>query len=174
MLTAGACASLGAEPAAARHAGGQEDTDSPYVPAQYERTFTADFLDPNEPFNRTDNPQFTTGNFRLNPDDLNTCRRLGANKERQLYVDKDFTYKGHKLGINPFSIKDGMTKDRLFYYVDGVKTLDVAHTRKVPLYVIINLGVGGSWGGDPDKSTILPASMDIDYLRIYKKQGGEW
>ncbi len=37
-----------------------------------------------------------------------------------------------------------------------------------PYYLILNLAIGGNWGGpiDPD---ILPAEMQVDYVRMYKK-----
>jgi beta-glucanase (GH16 family) len=36
-------------------------------------------------------------------------------------------------------------------------------------YVILNLAVGGSWPGSPDASTVVPAVMSVDYVRIYKR-----
>ena len=36
-----------------------------------------------------------------------------------------------------------------------------------PFYVILNLAIGGSGPGSPDKSTIFPQSMIIDYVRSY-------
>lgn len=91
-----------------KNASRRDDRDSLFVPKGYTRVFTANFEDGNEVFNRTDNIQFTTGFFRLNPDDLNTCRRLATNSERQLYFDKNFQYQGHAFNVNPFSIKDGI------------------------------------------------------------------
>jgi beta-glucanase (GH16 family) len=35
-------------------------------------------------------------------------------------------------------------------------------------YLILNLAIGGNWGGEINDS-ILPAEMQIDYVRIYKK-----
>jgi len=36
-----------------------------------------------------------------------------------------------------------------------------------PSYVLLNLAVGGSWPGSPNSSTTFPASMLVDYVRIY-------
>ena len=282
-----------------------DDADSPYIPKGYIRTFTENFLDDKIVFNRTDNPKFTIGNFRLNANDLNTCRRLATTGERELFFDKDFAYNGVKFNINPFSIKDGilsitanplseenrkvlaplenkekklktvlyssgmlstetqlrkpgqgfdqlygywelrarlpkgkgfwpafwlvnenwhywneidifevlgdkpseiyqtthfkdgggtdgmswpehtykgidptdgfhvygllMTVDKLFFYVDGIQTLEVSHKLRDPFYAIISLAVGGNWPKDPDRTTKFPASFNIDYLRIYQK-----
>ncbi len=37
-----------------------------------------------------------------------------------------------------------------------------------PFYLILNLAIGGNWGGEIDNS-IFPCEMQIDYVRIYKK-----
>lgn len=36
-----------------------------------------------------------------------------------------------------------------------------------PSFLILNLAVGGSWPGSPNTSTVFPAQMLIDYVRIY-------
>jgi beta-glucanase (GH16 family) len=36
-----------------------------------------------------------------------------------------------------------------------------------PFYVILNLAVGGHFDGDPQSDTIFPATMLVDYVRIY-------
>jgi len=35
-----------------------------------------------------------------------------------------------------------------------------------PMFVLLNLAVGGNWPGPPDDSTPLPAAMIVDYLRF--------
>jgi len=37
-----------------------------------------------------------------------------------------------------------------------------------PMYMLANLGVGGSWPGAPDASTRFPANYSIDYIRAYR------
>jgi len=36
-----------------------------------------------------------------------------------------------------------------------------------PFYIIMNLAVGGNYGGDPDGSTVFPGLMQVDYVRVY-------
>jgi len=36
-----------------------------------------------------------------------------------------------------------------------------------PMFVILNLAVGGSWPGNPDTTTVFPSQMLVDYVRIY-------
>ncbi len=41
-----------------------------------------------------------------------------------------------------------------------------------PFYLIMNLSVGGELPGKPDGTTVFPASMVVDYVRVYEKVGG--
>lgn len=38
-----------------------------------------------------------------------------------------------------------------------------------PFFVILNLAVGGDWPGYPDATTVFPQTMQVDYLRVYRK-----
>ena len=37
-----------------------------------------------------------------------------------------------------------------------------------PFYVILNMAVGGAWVGNPTGSTVFPAIMEVDYVRVYQ------
>ena len=41
-----------------------------------------------------------------------------------------------------------------------------------PFYLVMNLAVGGHFPGNPDKTTVFPAEMLVDYVRVYDKVGG--
>ena len=41
-----------------------------------------------------------------------------------------------------------------------------------PFYLIMNLSVGGELPGKPDGTTVFPASLVVDYVRVYEKVGG--
>jgi len=36
-----------------------------------------------------------------------------------------------------------------------------------PFYIIMNLAVGGNFGGNPDGNTVFPGEMQVDYVRVY-------
>lgn len=36
-----------------------------------------------------------------------------------------------------------------------------------PMFILLNLAVGGDWPGSPNASTIFPGNMLVDYVRIY-------
>lgn len=70
-----------------------------------------------------------------------------------------------------------MKKDRLDFYFDGKRVFTYAKEsddRKVwpygePHYLILNLAIGGSWGGAQGiDDAIFPSVYTIDYVRVYK------
>lgn len=72
---------------------------------------------------------------------------------------------------NQNSIKFYIDK-KLFYEVqkgqDGKVTTNEGWPFDKPYYLILNLAMGGNWGGEVDE-TILPVDFQIDYVRIYQK-----
>ncbi len=41
-----------------------------------------------------------------------------------------------------------------------------------PFYLVMNVAVGGKFLGNPDNTTLFPAEMLVDYVRVYDKIGG--
>lgn len=41
-------------------------------------------------------------------------------------------------------------------------------------HMILNLAVGGWYGGDPDATTPFPGKMEVDYVRVYELTGREY
>ncbi len=37
-----------------------------------------------------------------------------------------------------------------------------------PLFWILNVAVGGDWGGDVDQTTVFPQTMLVDYVRVFQ------
>ncbi len=62
------------------------------------------------------------------------------------------------------------TPEYIAMYLDGTEVGRVptpeAFTK--PMYLLINLAVGGNWPGAPDATTPFPAEMLIDYVRIWR------
>jgi beta-glucanase (GH16 family) len=60
------------------------------------------------------------------------------------------------------------TQTAITWLIDGVQrcrfTQAVPNTR---MYLILNDTIGGSWPIPPDRSTVLPQFVDIDYVRVY-------
>lgn len=36
-------------------------------------------------------------------------------------------------------------------------------------HLVLNVAVGGNWPGNPDATTVFPQSMDIDWVRVYRR-----
>jgi beta-glucanase (GH16 family) len=68
------------------------------------------------------------------------------------------------------------TKDKIDFYVDNnlYYTFNNAHSGSAewpfdrPFYIILNLAVGGGWVGDPDETSVFPARMEVDWVRVYQ------
>ena len=61
--------------------------------------------------------------------------------------------------------------DDVLFQTRGPKDLPVG-TRWVfdqPMFMVLNLAVGGQWPGRPDEGTVFPANLLIDYVRVYQK-----
>ena len=67
------------------------------------------------------------------------------------------------------------TADRLAWFIDGKMTHVVYnHNQHTPMYIILNLAVGGAWPGNPvapGASGALLGDMQIDYVRAYQDVG---
>ena len=66
------------------------------------------------------------------------------------------------------------TPQSFTWYIDGIPygtkvlTADMGIFQK-PFFLMLNLAVGGNWGGWPNASTVFPQTYVIDYLRHYTK-----
>jgi Ca2+-binding RTX toxin-like protein len=65
------------------------------------------------------------------------------------------------------------TSDRLTWFIDGQSVFNVRqNVPDVPMYLLANLAIGGSWPGDPDATTPTNSHFDIDYIRVYQDKSG--
>ncbi len=42
-----------------------------------------------------------------------------------------------------------------------------------PFHLVMNVAVGGKFGGNPDKTTVFPVEMVVDHVRVYERTAGE-
>jgi beta-glucanase (GH16 family) len=68
--------------------------------------------------------------------------------------------------------------DSLEFLADGVTYHKVtpeaipeksAWVFQAPMYLLLNLAVGGNWPGNPDETTQFPQEMLVDYVRVYRR-----
>ena len=91
-----------------------------------------------------------------------------------------YTLPNHEVmsnGFHVFAVDWG--PDAIRFYVDGhlyeTQTVDSIPSSKRwvfdhPFYLLLNLAVGGAWPGNPDQTTPFPATMLVDYVRVYALQ----
>jgi MYXO-CTERM domain-containing protein len=86
----------------------------------------------------------------------------GHKSDGSSWAGPDFSADFHVFGLE-------WTPTAIVWTIDGVERK--RHTGdgvpQVPMYVILNLAIGGSWPGAPDATTPFPGRYQIDYVRGY-------
>ena len=69
------------------------------------------------------------------------------------------------------------------WYVDGIHTQTQTNWYSTngaypapfnqEFHILLNVAVGGTWPGSPDSTTVFPQKMEVDYVRVYSKEGEE-
>ena len=81
-------------------------------------------------------------------------------------TEQGYTGSFHTYGV-------AWTPDRIDFYVDGVKRH--SHTGSTVstqiMYVLLNLAVGGNFTYQPVDESVLPATFEVDYVRVYQMRG---
>jgi beta-glucanase (GH16 family) len=81
------------------------------------------------------------------------------------YTGPDFSADWHIFAVD-------WEPDAIIWYVDGVERArytDASNITSKPMFVIVNLAVGGDWPGSPDDTTPFPNYYQVDYVRVWKK-----
>jgi beta-glucanase (GH16 family) len=100
----------------------------------------------------------------------------GANSSSEENLSNDYTTTGfsaaawHTYGMI-------WTKGQIQYYVDDPANIYATDSTgnfpgawpfdQGPMFIILNLAVGGDWPGDVNSSTVFPSTMQVQYVRIY-------
>ncbi len=84
---------------------------------------------------------------------------------------RDYSDTWHDFGLE-------WTPDEIVWTVDGKVAHRFGRTPEqrekipdVPMYLIMNLAVGGFWPGPPGDDTIWPSTMEIDRVRVWSWEG---
>lgn len=56
------------------------------------------------------------------------------------------------------------------WFCDGKQTHQYAGegVPHVPMYLMVNLAVGGDWPKAPDDKTPFPSAFEVDFVRVYQ------
>ena len=89
--------------------------------------------------------------------------------------DRDADSPSHRIRVPEGALADGWhtvgitwSRHRLVYLLDGkqIWTVTGSQVPDEPMYLIMNLAVGGAYPGPPDRTTSFPATFQIDHVRI--------
>lgn len=74
------------------------------------------------------------------------------------------------LSADFFEIGVAWRPDRISWYLDGTRVLEQPTPGDLhqPMHLLVTLAVGGHWPGPPDASTVFPAELVLDHVRIYQ------
>jgi beta-glucanase (GH16 family) len=59
--------------------------------------------------------------------------------------------------------------DVSYFKFDRTKVGNAAYPFNEPIFLIMNVAVGGNWPGSPTAATTFPQQMLVDYVRVFKK-----
>ncbi|MBI1368446.1 MAG: family 16 glycosylhydrolase [Planctomycetes bacterium] len=79
------------------------------------------------------------------------------------WTGPDFSADFHTIAVE-------WTPTYIAWFIDGVERQ--RSTRSIPdtpMFILLNLAVGGDWPGPPDANTKFPSDFQIDYVRVYEK-----
>lgn len=94
-------------------------------------------------------------------------------------IGAPFSFSGNKVFADDYHVYSAeWTENKIVFLVDDIpyKTItprdlppktDWVYDH--PFFIILNLAVGGNWGGKPDETTVFPQAMMVDYVRVYQK-----
>ena len=84
---------------------------------------------------------------------------------KQIKQTRTYTFKGTVPEYMELTFK--WTKDKMLWLVDGKEVFRIdKDVPQIPVYMIINLAVGGNWPGNPDSKTKFPALFDVEILEF--------
>lgn len=113
------------------------------------------------------------------PPEIDVLEVFGQ-EPNKLYVSAHTGENGrHKGTVNPVRVPDTSlgfhtysvlwTQQRLTWFFDGCRVADLPTPADLhgPMYMLLNLAVGGTWAGYPDSSTLFPAEFQVDHVRVF-------
>ncbi|MGZ6545788.1 MAG: glycoside hydrolase family 16 protein [Actinomycetota bacterium] len=86
----------------------------------------------------------------------------------QQVVSAGGAFNGADLSVGWHTYGLRWTAHALTWYLDGVERFRTTRlVPHVPMYLIVNLAVGGSWPGNPDQTTPFPSELAVDSVRVW-------
>ncbi|BAW09638.1 glycoside hydrolase family 16 protein [Nocardia seriolae] len=92
---------------------------------------------------------------------------------------EDYELDGQRLADDFHTYAVEWTPGRISWFLDDHRyfTVDKSTLKATetwvfdhPFYGLLNLAVGGTWPGPPDETTVFPAELVVDYVRVYEQK----
>ncbi len=94
----------------------------------------------------------------------------GTQKGKTIYIKNPYSE------FNTYAIEwtaekiDFLVNDVVYNHIENEHRTTAEWPFDQPFYLILNLAVGGNWGGKKGvDENIFPATMEVDYIRVYQK-----
>ncbi|RZT21359.1 glycoside hydrolase family 16 protein [Fictibacillus sp. BK138] len=117
-------------------------------------------------------------NNKKNLPEIDIFESIGQDPAKVYMVNHYGNRKNYSSDYEEFILKDYKNyhtytlewdEKELRWYIDNeLRFSNKNGVPQEPMYLILNLAVGGNWPGNPNKHTLFPASMNVDYVKIYK------
>lgn len=85
--------------------------------------------------------------------------------------DRGATWAGPAFSVDWHSFGVDWQPGAIVWYVDGIERwrfTDAANVPAEPMYLLLNLAVGGDWPGSPNASTPFASYYQVDYVRVWR------
>lgn len=74
----------------------------------------------------------------------------------------------YKVDWTPYAVKGYIDDEKVFEYINEGKGFESWPFNK-RFHILMNVAVGGSWGGQKGiDDSVFPATMEVDYVRVYR------
>ena len=104
------------------------------------------------------------------PPEIDIMEVIGSECYAEFHLHPSADYKGTNVCDSWHTYAVDWRPGKIVWYLDGVERYRVEGSQvpSQPMYLLLNLAVGGSWPGNPDSSTPFPGVMEIDFVRVYR------
>lgn len=97
----------------------------------------------------------------------------GTQKSKAIFIKDPYTaFNTYAIEWTPEKI-DFLVNDVVYNHIDNEHKTTAEWPFDQPFYLILNLAVGGNWGGKMGiDEKAFPATMEVDYVRVYQQNAG--
>ena len=94
---------------------------------------------------------------------------IGTQKGKKIFIEKPYdSFHIYSLEWTPEQMSF-LLDDNLFYTIKNEHKTTAEWPFDSPFYLVLNIAVGGNLGGKMGvDSTVFPATMEVDYVRVYR------